>query len=328
MQNNQCFFTLSNNVKISSIGLGTWHIKDSEVIDNMIYSSYQLGYIHIDTASKYQNEYLIGNAIKKYNINHSNLFITSKLWNSDKGYYKTLEAFDETLNNLQTNYLDLYLIHWPMTSNNWIDLNIETWKAFEELYKSGKIRAIGVSNFMSQHLTSLLANCRIKPMVNQIEFHPGYRQLDTLSFCKRNNIQVEAWSPLGSSHILKNENLTKIANKYNKSVAQICIKWCLQNEVIPLPKSTNSNRLKDNISVFDFDIDNSDMLYINKMIKQESIATEIGCSQQYISKIVKQDSRYEEFKKQQKLENAEYRKQYQKDYQSEYSKTRIRKSMQ
>ena len=232
-----CFenYKLSNNIEIPNIGLGTWHIKEQKLIDSMIYNSYNYGYRHIDTASKYQNEVFIGNAIRKYKLNRKEIFLTSKLWNNDKGYYQTLKAFDKTLNNLQTDYLDLYLIHWPMTSDNWIELNIETWKAFEKLYKDKKIRAIGVSNFMPNHFESLMPFIDIPPMVNQIEFHPGYMQKEALEYCKKHNIIIEGWSPLGSGNILDNLRLKKIAEKYKVSTAQLCIKWCIANKVIPLP---------------------------------------------------------------------------------------------
>lgn len=259
MINKDCGYKLKNGLIIPNIGLGTWHIKDQEIIDDMIYTAYQAGYRHIDTASKYQNEKLIGNTIKKYNLDRTNLFLTSKLWKDDKGYEKTLKAVEQILNNLQTDYLDLLLIHWPMTSENWKELNIETWKAFEELYKEKKVKAIGVSNFMVQHLEALLPNIEIFPMVNQIEFHPGFMQEETLKYCANKNIIIEAWSPLGSGKIFDNNILKELSIKYNKSIAQICIRWCLQNNVIPLPKSINKKRIIENISVYDFSITEEDM---------------------------------------------------------------------
>ena len=259
MIDNDRRYRLKNGLIIPNIGLGTWHIKEQKIIDKMIYNAYQAGYRHIDTASKYQNEKLIGNAIKKYNIDRKSLFLTSKLWKDDKGYERTLKAVEQILNNLQTDYLDLLLIHWPMTSENWKELNIETWKAFEKLYKEKKVRAIGVSNFMVQHLETLLPNIEIYPMVNQIEFHPGFMQEETLKYCMERNIVVEAWSPLGSGKIFDNDILKELSIKYDKSIAQICIRWCLQNNVIPLPKSTNKERIIENISVYDFSITEEDM---------------------------------------------------------------------
>lgn len=256
---------LYNGIEIPEIGFGTWHIKDEKELEFSIKTAIENGYTHIDTASKYKNEELIGNTIEKYNISRENLFITSKLWNEDKGYDKTIKAFQGTLDRLKTDYLDLYLIHWPMTAENWEELNAETWKALEELYKKGKVKAIGVSNFMVQHMESLRKTATILPMVDQIEFHPGMMQKEILEYCRNNNIVVEAWSPLGSGRMLDNEELKRIADKYKKSVAQICVRWCVQNNVIPLPKSTHLERIKDNIDIYDFKISDEDMEYINNM---------------------------------------------------------------
>ena len=256
---------LYNGIEIPEIGFGTWHIKDEKELEFSIKTAVENGYTHIDTASKYKNEELIGNTIEKYNIPREKLFITSKLWNEDKGYDNTIKAFQETLDRLKTDYLDLYLIHWPMTADNWEELNAETWRAFEDLYKMGKVKAIGVSKFMIQHMESLRKTANIFPMVDQIEFHPGMMQKEILEYCRNNNIVVEAWSPLGSGRMLDNEDLKRIADKYKKSVAQICVRWCVQNNVIPLPKSTHLERIKDNIDIYDFIISDEDMEYINNM---------------------------------------------------------------
>ena len=232
-------FTLSNGYKIPCIGFGTWQTPEGETAVNSVKEAINAGYKHIDTAAVYGNEKSIGKAIKESGINRNELFITSKVWNKDRGYKTTLAAFEKTINDLQLDYLDLYLIHWPASVNkfkDWYNINLETWKAMTELYKAGKIKSIGVSNFMPHHLKSLMET-EIKPMINQIEFHVGFMQEETFKYCNDNNILVEAWSPLGTGKMLNNDTLKTIASKYNKSAAQLCIRWCLQNNTLPLPKS-------------------------------------------------------------------------------------------
>ena len=254
------YVTLRNGIRIPNIGFGTSLIEGEECVNN-IKLALQVGYRHIDTASVYKNEIYIGKAIKESNISREDIFITSKVWKDSMGYENTIKSFEHSLQNLGLNYIDLFLIHWP--KNNDEKLNIETWEALEELYKQKKVRAIGVSNFLKHHLENILSNCKIIPMINQLEFHPGLRREETIQFCKENNIVVEAWAPLGKGKMLENKDLIEISNKYNKSVAQICIKWCLQNGVVPLPKSTNWNRMIENKSVFDFTITEKDMKFIN-----------------------------------------------------------------
>ena len=262
------YFKLNNDVKIPSIGFGSWQIPDGEIAVNSIKIAINNGYKHIDAASIYDNEKGVGIGIKECGIERKELFVTSKLWNSERGYETTLNAFEKSLKDLQLEYLDLYLIHWPATSyqfNNWRQINSDTWRAMEKLYTEGKIRAIGVSNFLEHHLEPLMENAKIMPSVNQIEYHPGFMQNDCVKFCTDNNIQVEGWSPLGRGKVLENEMLKEIALKYNKSVAQLCIRWALQNNVLPLPKSTTPIRIKENFEVFDFEILESDMTLINQM---------------------------------------------------------------
>ena len=253
---------LNNGSFIPSIGFGTSLIEGKECVD-LIKTAIEVGYNHIDTAAVYKNEKEIGQAIKESNIKREELFITSKVWKDSMGYENTLKSFDNSLKNLNLEYIDLFLIHWP--KNNDDKLNIDTWKALEKLYKEGKVKAIGLSNFLKHHLEIILNNCEIKPAVNQIEFHPGLMRTETIDFCKNNNIVVEAWAPLGKGKMLSNDTLERIAGKYNKSVAKLCIKWCLQNEVIPLPKSSNRERMKQNLDVFDFEISKEDMEIINNM---------------------------------------------------------------
>ena len=260
-------FVLSNGYKVPCIGYGTWRVEDGEVATLCVRRAIELGYRHIDTAAYYGNEKSVGEGIKASKVKREDVFITSKLWNMDRGYEKTMVAFEKTLSNLQLDYLDLYLMHWPASSSqfeDWEKINLETWRAITELYKAGKIKAIGVSNFLPHHLKALMET-EVKPMVNQIEFHPGYMQEETLQYCRQNNILVEAWSPLGRGRVLEHALLVELAKKYNKSVAQICIRWCLQNGVVPLPKSVTDSRILANKEVFDFEISNEDMVAINTM---------------------------------------------------------------
>lgn len=262
-------FKLNNEVLIPSIGFGTWQISEGKAVVNAVKCALTTGYKHIDTAAVYGNEKGVGQAIKESGTDRKELFITSKVWNTERGYEPTLKAFDQTLSDLQLDYLDLYLIHWPATKNqfnNWEQINYDTWRALEELYRLGRVRAIGLSNFLPQHIEPLLEQATILPMVNQIEYQPGYMQTECVEFCNKHNILVEAWSPLGSGKLLKNETLQSIAKKYNKSVAQLCIKWVLQNGILPLPKSATPKRIKENLEVTDFTIELKDMDTINQMI--------------------------------------------------------------
>lgn len=262
MTYNKNSIKLNNGNYIPSIGFGTSLITGDECIE-VIKKAIEVGYRHIDTASAYKNELEIGQAIKESNVNREELFITSKVWKDSMGYENTLKSFDNTLKNLNLEYVDLFLIHWPKNNDN--KLNIETWRALEKLYKEGKAKNIGVSNFLKQHLEIILDNSDIIPTVNQIEFHPGLIRKETIEFCKENNIVLEAWAPLGKGKMLNNETLINIAKKYNKSVAQLCLKWCLQNEVIPLPKSEKEERMRQNLELFDFEISEEDMETINNM---------------------------------------------------------------
>lgn len=253
-------FTLSNGVEIPAVGYGTY--LTSEKDDGTVAAALAAGYRHFDTASFYGTEQALGDALKASGVPREELFLTSKLWKDEMGYENALAAFERSLQKLGTDYLDLYLIHWPRPddlTSEWQQLDRDTWRALEDLYRAGRVRAIGVSNFLPHHLRSLMKTAEVMPMVNQIEFHPGYPQTYTVEFCKAHGILPEAWSPLGRTRVLQDERLAGIAAKYGKSVAQLCVRFALQCGVAPLPKSSSPARMQANLDVFDFVISDEDM---------------------------------------------------------------------
>lgn len=254
-------YKLMNDRELPKIGFGTYKSVDGDD-KTIIVEAIRQGYRLFDTAAFYENEEVIGEAVKASGIERSELFLTSKVWKGDMGYRETIHAFEESLYKLQTDYLDLYLIHWPRpieNPENWRETDLETWRAMEDLYKEGRVKAIGVSNFLPHHLMNLMENGTIYPMVNQIEFHPGYMQKAVLDFCKEQGILVEAWSPLGRAKVLKEPVLLQMAEKYHKSVAQICLRFALQCGVLPLPKASGAERMRQNLDVFDFELSAGDM---------------------------------------------------------------------
>ena len=258
MKHLQDTVALSNGVQMPWLGLGVFQVEDGSTVVESVRTAIKNGYRSIDTAAIYQNETGVGQGIKEglaeAGISREELFITSKVWNEDLGYDKTLAAFETSLEKLGLDYLDLYLIHWPKANKYQ-----ESWRALETLYRNGKVKAIGVSNFQIHHLEELMKDAEIKPMINQVEFHPKLTQVELRSFCQQHGIQVEAWSPLMQGKLLDNSLLMTIAAKYNKSVAQVIIRWDLQNGVITIPKSIKEHRIIENADVFDFSLTSEEM---------------------------------------------------------------------
>ena len=259
-------FTLANGVEMPQIGYGTLHIPDNREGIETIKLAISAGYRHIDTAAKYGNEAAVGAAVRECGIPRDQMFVTSKLDNTQRGYDTTIKDFERALSVMGLDYLDLYLIHWPAGAfhyPDWEQINSDTWRALEKLYNDGKVRAIGVSNFWPHHLRSLTDNCETEPMVNQIKFQPGFLQPEVFRYSKFTGMQVEAYSPLGSGQLLSSPELSAVAEKYGKSTAQLCIRWCLQHGVSPLPRSTNMDRMQQNLDVYDFEITEKDMKAID-----------------------------------------------------------------
>ena len=260
-------FTLANGVTLPCVGFGTWKTPPEQAAP-AVAAAIAAGYRHIDGAAVYANEPGVGQGIRDSGIARGDLFVTSKVWNSERGYDTTLKAFEKTCGDLGLDYLDLYLIHWPANAtryqDQWDQVNLDTWRAMTELYKAGKIRAIGVSNFLPKHLASLLET-EIKPMVNQIRFHPGMMQKEIVEFSKANGIVVEAYSPLGQGKVLDDPVIVGIAAKYGKTPAQVCIRYSLQHGICPLPKSVTPSRIASNTEVFDFELSPEDMARIDAM---------------------------------------------------------------
>ena len=265
-------FTLSNGNKIPCIGFGTWQSAAGDEAYSAVLAALNAGYRHIDTAAAYGNEESVGRAIndflKSSSVRREELFITTKLWNDDHGYESAQKAIDLSLQKLHLDYLDLYLIHWPNPlkfRDCWAKMNELSWRAMEEAYKDGKLRAIGLSNFCERHVVELLKTAEIKPMVNQIKICPGQSQKELADYSRSLGMVVEGYSPMGTGGIFKSDEMKKIAEKYNRTIAQICVRWSLQQGNIPLPKSVHADRIEENARVFDFALEESDIKKIADM---------------------------------------------------------------
>jgi diketogulonate reductase-like aldo/keto reductase len=268
MRTTNDFFILPNGVKIPVIGFGTWQVPNGESAYNSVLHALKAGYRHIDTALAYGNEKSVGRAVRDSGIDRGSIFITSKLPAEIKSYDQALKKYDETIKNLDLGYVDLYLIHapWPWSEKgaDYTKENIEVWKAMEKIYEGKSCRAIGVSNFNVRDIMAILDTCNIKPMANQIKYYIGYTEDDITKFCQENNILVEGYSPLATGKILVNKEIAVIAKKYNRTLPQICIRYLIENGVVPLPKSVTPERIVGNFDI-DFEIAKDDMKYLNSL---------------------------------------------------------------
>lgn len=258
-------YELSNGTKIPCVGFGTWQSADGDEAYSAVLSALRSGYRHIDTAAAYGNERSVGRAVsgflKESSVKREELFITTKLWNSDHGYENTKRAIQTSLKNLGLDYIDLYLIHWPNPlkfRSCWQQANAESWKAMEEAYNDGKLKAIGLSNFCERHIEELLKTAEIKPMANQIKVCPGIPQKDLADYSRSLGMVVEGYSPFGTGGVFKSEEMKSLSQKYGKTIAQICVRWSLQQNIVPLPKSVDRERIEENANVFDFELSDED----------------------------------------------------------------------
>jgi diketogulonate reductase-like aldo/keto reductase len=256
--------SLHNSVQMPYFGLGVFQSTEGEEVFNAVNWALEAGYRHIDTAAIYQNEVGVGKAIESSNMKREDIFVTSKVWNSDQGYDSTLNAYEVSLKKLNLDYLDLYLIHWPVAGKF-----IDTWKALEKLYTEGRVKAIGVSNFLQHHLNELLYKSEIVPMVNQMEFHPLLVQQRLLDFCKSKGIQYQAWSPIMRGKVADYEIIERIGKKYGKTAVQVTLRWDLQKGVVTIPKSVKKERIISNADIFDFELIPEEVAQIDALDKNE-----------------------------------------------------------
>lgn len=256
----QSTVTLSNGVAMPRLGLGVFKAKEGREVVQAVQWALEAGYRSVDTAAVYRNEAGVGRAIRASNVPREALFITTKVWNGAQRQGRTHKAFDKSLRELRLDYVDLYLVHWPVAGHY-----KETWRVLESIYKSGRARAIGVSNFMIEHLQELLAVADVAPMVNQIEFHPRLQSPQLLAFCREHRIQVEAWSPLMRGDVLNIEELQAIGRRYDKNAIQVTLRWMLQREIVTIPKSTKRQRIVNNADLFDFVLTETEMAQIDSL---------------------------------------------------------------
>ena len=252
-------YTLNNGVSIPVLGFGTWKAENGEVAYQAVLEALKTGYRHIDTAAVYKNEESVGRAIRDSGIPRQEIFVTTKLWNTNHSYEEARQAFEQSMEKLGLDYLDLYLIHWPnpkplRENDAWKTRNAEVWRAMEDLYQEGKIRAIGVSNFLPKHLNALLKTARIVPAVNQVRLAPGVYQEEVVAYCKEKGILLEAWGPFGQGELFDKKGVQEIAAKHGKSVAQISLAWSLAEEFLPLPKSVTASRIQSNLDCFGIEL--------------------------------------------------------------------------
>ena len=258
-------YKLSNGVEVPCVGFGTWQTPDGEDCIFRVKTAIEAGYRHIDSAQRYENEESVGEAIRQSGIARDEIFVTTKLANPEHGYDKTMAAFQLSLEKFKMDYVDLFLIHWPNPvdfRDNWQEANAGSWKAFEELYKAEKIRAIGISNFRKHHIDALMQTAEITPMVHQMHLCPGDTQEELSEYSRSLGMLLEAYTPLGSGAIFDVPEMKQFAEKYNKSIAQICLKWSIQQGYVPLTRSGNATRIKDNVDIFDFELEEKDVQFI------------------------------------------------------------------
>jgi 2,5-diketo-D-gluconate reductase A len=261
----QPLITLSDGNTIPQVGLGVWRADDKQAAQ-AVETAINAGYRHIDTAAIYGNETGVGDGIHAAGIDRKSLFVTTKLWNGEQGYETTLRAFDESLKKLRLDYIDLYLIHWPVPKR---DTYVDTWKAFIELQKQGRIRSIGVSNFEVSHLDRIIAETGVVPVINQIETHPAFQQTTLREQLLTKHIQSQSWSPLGQGPLLENPLIADIAKKHQRTAAQVVIRWHIQNKLVVIPKSVTPSRIVENFNVFDFELDADDLARIATLDRKD-----------------------------------------------------------